>query len=196
MKFLYSILFVTLICYSSCEVASEDDEPKSNTPARLLVEKRILNDYLVENQNINIKYSIYNVGGNDAQNIQLNDNNLPDQYFEKLNATSSLRVANLIPNGKVEQTLVYKPKIGTWGRVNFTSAEVIYQSKESGATLRTESSEPGSGYIISIEDYEKRFSLHLFEWSVFGGLSVISVLLPYLLYNGSKSKYEAIKKAK
>lgn len=63
MKYLILFSLITLICYSSCEVAQEDDEPKSNTPARILVEKRILNDYLVENQNINIKYSIYNVGG-------------------------------------------------------------------------------------------------------------------------------------
>lgn len=97
----------------------------------------------------------------DAHNIQLSDNNLPDQYFVKLNATSSIRVPNLVPNGKVEEILIYKPKIGTWGRVNFTSCEVVYQTKDSDLTLRTESSEPGTGYIISIEDYEKRFSLHL-----------------------------------
>ena len=60
----------------------------------------------------------------------------------------------------MEQTLVYKPKIGTWGRVNFTSAEVSYQSQESSTVLTCQSSEPGTAFILSAEDYEKRFSMH------------------------------------
>lgn len=96
-----------------------------------------------------------------AQNIQLNDNNLPPLYFEKLNSTDSIKVNSIPPNGKVIDTLVFKPKIGTHGRVNFTSAEVVYQSKDSSTVLRTLSSEPGYAYILSSEDFQKRFSFHL-----------------------------------
>lgn len=137
-----------------------------------------------------------------------------EPYFEKLNQTNSIRVSNLVPNGKVEQTLIYRPKTGTYGRVNFTAAEVFYQTKESGAQFRTESSEPGTGYIIPAVEYEKQFSLHLVssvcslvctndfnsnlfsfqsEWSVFGVLSLLSIGVPYLLFSASKKKYEAIK---
>ena len=96
-----------------------------------------------------------------AQNIQLNDNNLPDAYFVKVNGTDSIKLSQLLPNGKIEKTLVYLPKAGTWGRVNFTHAEVSYQTEDSTVVLRTQSSEPGVGYILSVDDYEKRFSLHL-----------------------------------
>lgn len=194
MKHLFVLFFAALICFCSCEVLQDDDEVRPSTPARLLVEKRILNTYLVENQDINIRYSIYNVGGNVAQNVQLNDNNLPPLYFEKLNETDSIKVNSLPPNGKVVETLVFKPKIGTHGRVNFTSAEVVYQSKDSSSVLRTQSSEPGYAYILSTEDYEKRFSLHLFEWGVFTIISLVSIIVPFGLYNKSKSKYESIKR--
>jgi len=194
MKFL-AILFLSSLIYSCSngEVVQEDEEVKPNIPARLLVDKRILNDYLVENQNINIKYSIYNVGGNTAQNIELNDNSLPLSYFDKLNGTDSIKVANLLPNGKVEQILVYKPKIGVHGRVNFTSAEVYYRSEGLSTVLSTQSSEPGVGFILSVEDYEKRFSLHLFEWGIFAALSLFSIVIPYSLYSSSKRKYQNIK---
>ena len=63
MKYLHALFLACLLYTCAGEVVQEDDEPKPNTPARLLVDKRILNEYLVENQHINIKYSIYNVGG-------------------------------------------------------------------------------------------------------------------------------------
>lgn len=63
MKFLHVLFLACLVYTCASEVVPEDDEAKPNTPARLLVDKRILNEYLVENQHINIKYSIYNVGG-------------------------------------------------------------------------------------------------------------------------------------
>ena len=50
-----AVLFLNLALL----VNSED----STTPARLLVEKQVLNKYLVESKDILIHYNIFNVGG-------------------------------------------------------------------------------------------------------------------------------------
>ncbi len=64
MKFVAAIVFafaaVCLLQPANGAIAGADD-PAS--PARLLVEKKILNKYLVEQRDIIVNYQIFNVGG-------------------------------------------------------------------------------------------------------------------------------------
>ena len=45
-------------------------------------------------------------------------------------------------------------------------------------------------------EYERRFSPHYLDWAVFALISLPSLLVPYLLYHSSKSKYEGLVKSK
>ncbi len=54
--------FAIALCLLSLMSLNSGEEEVA-TPARLLVEKQILNKYLVENKDIIVHYNIFNVGG-------------------------------------------------------------------------------------------------------------------------------------
>lgn len=93
-------------------------------------------------------------------------------------------------------SIVIRPKEMVWGRFNFTSAEVSYQSEGSNEVLSLITSEPGEGYIVALKEFERRFSSHLSDWVAFALLSLSTVLFPFLLWNNSKTKYEALSSKK
>lgn len=75
---------------------------------------------------------------------------------------SSFTIPRIAANSNVSHTVVYRPKTGVWGQFNFTSAEVNYLPREESQDVQIGfTSEPGEGYIVSLKEFDRRFSPHI-----------------------------------
>nr|AJD25284.1 signal sequence receptor beta-like protein [Plectreurys tristis] len=178
---------LVLLCVFFCVSAEEGSQ------ARLLIHKRILNKYLVENRDIVVDYNIYNVGGSVALDILLNDAGFPDEDFEVVNGLLKMKIDRLGPSNNVSHTVVVRPK--KTGYYNFTAAEVTYLPSEETTDLQIGfSTEPGEAAIIQVKDFDRKFSPHVMDWAAFAVMTLPSLGIPFLLWYSSKSKYESMVK--
>jgi len=188
-------LLVCLLAIVLNGVVLADEEVLS--PARLLVEKQILNKYLVENRDIVVNYNIFNVGQSGAVDVHISDTSFSTEHFEVVSGSLKITIARLAPGSNITHTSVIRPKTGIWGRFNFTAGEVTYLTTEDSKDVQMAyTSEPGEGYIVSLKEFDRRFSPHVLDWAAFAIMTLPSLVIPFLLWFRSKSKYEAIVSAK
>lgn len=62
---------LSLLCLFGLIVASGYAAEDETTAARLLVNKQVLNKYLVEGNDVLVKYTLYNVGNGAAVDVKL-----------------------------------------------------------------------------------------------------------------------------
>lgn len=190
---LRSFVIVALVCCTTALHVS--GQSTDDQPARLLVSKQILNKLLVQDSDILVKYTVYNVGSVVATNVILQDSGFPDEAFVTVKGNLNVRFNRISPGANVTHAVVVKPL--TYGRFNFTAAVVQYKSSEGAEQPQFAiSSEPGEGYIISYAEYDKKFSPHLLDWFAFAIMSLPAIVAPFMLWWVSKSKYELILKQK
>lgn len=190
-----SLLFVFLVSALALTLTVAGGNDKDNSVARLLVGKHIQNKYLVENRDLVVKYSLFNVGDSAAVNVQLTDRGFPGEHFELVGGVLAVKLDRLAPRANHSHTAVLRPKFQ--GYFNFTAAEVQYRASDDSEELQMGfSSDPGQGAVIPLKEYERQFSAHMVDWVLFAVMTLPSLGIPFLLWHSSKAKYEAIAKAK
>lgn len=188
-----ALLVLALFSVALTAVNSEED---ASLPARLLVEKQVLNKYLVESKDILIHYNIFNVGGSPATSVQVTDAAFSPAQFEVISGSTKFTIPRIAPSANVTHTVVVRPLEGIRGRFNFTAGEISYLSEGAAEVQIGYTSEPGEGYIVSLKEFNKLFSPHYYDWGAFLLISLSTVLFPYFLWNSSKNKYEALSSKK
>ncbi|XP_066600787.1 translocon-associated protein subunit beta [Prorops nasuta] len=185
----HQLLFAAIAALLLTTYAVEEEEEY----ARLLVSKSILNKYLVENMDIVVKYTIYNIGNVAALEVEITDNSFHPDHFTHVSGELNARIDRVPPYTNVSHTVVVRPRKA--GYFNFTSAEVLYRRKEDAPRLQVAvSSEPGEGFIVAFRDYDKQFSSHVIDWAAFAVMTLPSLAIPFALWYSSKSKYEKLLK--
>ncbi|XP_045479221.1 translocon-associated protein subunit beta-like [Harmonia axyridis] len=182
-----TIYLIFVLLAAVCGEREEESGPK------LLVSKQILNKYLVETKDIELKYSIYNIGNAAAVAVTLTDNAFHPDVFDVAGGHLFAEFSRIPPQSNVSHVVVVRPK--SYGYFNFTSAEVRYKSSEDASTVQiSHSSEPGEGGIIAFRDYDNNFSSHCWDWLAFALMTTPSLVIPLALWYSSKSKYEKLAK--
>ena len=189
---LFFLLLVSCASISlSARNAKTNEEPETG-PARLLIEKKIMNKYLVEGKDIIVHYHVYNVGKTAAVDIRVDDLSLDPQFFAVTSGVTPFLLTRLESGSNVSHSVIYRPRDNVWGQFNFTSARVSYKSEGESVVLTGLTSEPGQGFIVTQREFERKFSSHALDWIAFILMTLPCVLLPWLLYNKSKNKYEVV----
>jgi len=180
------MLYILLSLFVATAYSAELD-----SQAKLLASKTVENKFIVENRDLTIKYSIYNVGTSAASQVNLIDESFPITDFEIVRGQLPAAWKNIPPNGNVTHIVVHKPLKA--GYFNFTSAQISYIPSEGADMQKAFTSFPGEGGIMTEIDFARKHSPHLLEWAIFALMCLPSLVIPFSLWYKSHSKYTAPK---
>lgn len=187
-QFMGFVLFISMAMATTTESGEE-------TRAKLLVSKQILNRYLVEQRDVLVKYTVFNVGNGPATHVSLEDHGFPHEAFDLVSGKFEVQLDRIAPSTNVTHVVVVRPR--AHGYFNFTAADISYRPIESSPNLQyAVSSEPGEGGIINLAQFNKQFSSHFLDWVAFVIMCLPTVVIPYSLFLKSKTKYELLSQKK
>lgn len=174
-----SILFVILFA----AVAAQENPI-------LLASKDFLNDVIAEDKHLTMHYVIHNIGTEVANDVVIDDAaGFPAGEFEVVSGALSANFDAIAAGANVSHAVVLKPL--TSGMHNFVPAMIKYKNP-SGDELVTFSSFLDNNPILSTTEYNRKHSPHLVDWLIFVGLCTPVLLIPFLMWHSSHSKYESL----
>ncbi|CAH8461775.1 unnamed protein product [Schistosoma rodhaini] len=179
MGFSFGIL---LAIYSVVLVSSD-----SVDNVRLAVSKEILNEFIFQEKEMTILYTIYNFHeSRAAKDVELFDI-FSETEFTLIHGSPSARWPVVPASSNVTHVIILKPQIN--GVHNFSSATITYKSTDLQKSSFLYSSAPGLLTIHRLKEYNKRFTSHTIEWIGFALFVTPCLLIPYMLWHSSASKY-------
>lgn len=183
---IYIYTFCLALIIAFCQIVAAQ---QSTTNAKLLVDKEILNKYIVEGRDIVVNYHLINIGGSLARNIKVIDDTFPSDRFDIINGYTSFTIAEVAPGANVTHTVVLRPKSNSWGPHRFGPARVEYKLNDAGQLQLATTSELGEAYVVAARTFDRKFSSQFLDWFTFAILCVPSILGPYYLWHKSDSKF-------
>jgi translocon-associated protein subunit beta len=170
----------------------ELESEKEIADARLLASKKTESKYLAQNVDLTFTYKIYNIGKSAALSVDIEDENFNNaDNFEVVSGNFKQHWDRIEPDGVEIHEVIVKPLKA--GEINITSATVTYKINEGASVVTMYTSDYGSAMIMEEREYLRKHASHYQDWVVFLLFTIPSLLLPYLLYSKSKSKYENLK---
>lgn len=184
---------------ADAEAAAADATP-STPSAHLLASKRVLNMYIVEDHDLAIQYDIYNIGDVAATQVQLEDGNFPLDHFTLVSGSTTAEWSRIAAQTNVTHMVVLRPNYPM--QFNFTAAQVQYRSSGEDEQRYVLSSTPiigsfdGTVYAWDKISFQRQFSPHYVDWTVFFIMTIPSLGIPYVLYQRSRMRYDLLQSGK
>ena len=95
---------------------------------------QIQNKYLVEGQDVVVRYSLFNVGSAAALNVRVQEGGFGAGDFDIVAGKADFTLDRLAPGANASHTLVVRPL--KYGYYNFTAATVSYLETEAATEVR------------------------------------------------------------
>ncbi|CAI5455033.1 unnamed protein product [Caenorhabditis angaria] len=162
--------------------------------AFILAHKSPLSLYAVENMDLVIEYGLYNVGDKPATKVTIDDrHSFPTQSFDIIKGLLHVNFEKIAPGTNVTHSVVLRPR--AYGMFNYTSAQVTYYTGNDNLHV-SYSSAPGEGYIYRQREYDRKFAPKYTFFLTFLALVAPTTIGSYLLFQKSKSRFDAYAKKK
>lgn len=165
-------------CVASAAAAARDD-------AFLILSRTVETRDVLENHNLTLLYSVFNVGGGEATDLVLLDKSFPIKRFLVLEGEFSKEWPSLAPGASVTTSVVVDARrAGTF----YTHPATLTYKPAGGVETKTTSASDATISVEDVSTFNKRTDMHVTDWIAFAVASALTILGPYVVYSTNARK--------